>query len=400
MLQSIKGSIKNLLQKKKYIDEIVRKTGWSNEEASKMLDEAVNNLGISYRDYVRAKYYLLTPEEQIKKSKNVLKKRKHKEEKAIEGVMNATGWDREHTEEMILEAQKRTGCTYKEFYIYRFYELSKEEQENVFVAEYSKKLISKYDVEAAFSDILTDKGRTNEYFKEYLNRPWCVNTEVTFDVFKNTFKDIDRIIYKPIDGNRGRGIRAFEVSDDNIESVYEELSDCPTGVVEAFVVQHSELSKLSPDSVNTIRIVSISSNKRSVTDNGDKVDIAYASLRIGGGGSVVDNFHSGGMVAAIDMKTGKLVTNAADMAGNVFTKHPVTGIEIKGFEIPYFSEALEMVKDAVRKNKIEGYLGWDVAISETGPVLIEVNARPGVVLLSMPYAAEKKGMKHIMEKYM
>jgi len=127
MLQSIKGSIKNLLQKKKYIDEIVRKTGWSNEEASKMLDEAVNNLGISYRDYVRAKYYLLTPEEQIKKSKNVLKKRKHKEEKAIEGVMNATGWDREHTEEMILEAQKRTGCTYKEFYIYRFYELSKEE---------------------------------------------------------------------------------------------------------------------------------------------------------------------------------------------------------------------------------------------------------------------------------
>ena len=216
----------------------------------------------------------------------------------------------------------------------------------------------------------------------------------------NTFKDIDRIIYKPIDGNRGRGIRAFEVSDDNIESVYEELSNCPTGVVEAFVVQHSELSKLSPDSVNTIRIVSISSNKRSVTDNGDKVDIAYASLRIGGGGSVVDNFHSGGMVAAIDMKTGKLVTNAADMAGNVFTKHPVTGIEIKGFEIPYFSEALEMVKDAVRKNKIEGYLGWDVAISETGPVLIEVNARPGVVLLSMPYAAEKKGMKHIMEKYM
>lgn len=400
MLKSIKGSIKNLVQKKKYIEEIVRKTGWTNEEASRKLDEAVDVLGISYRDYVRAKYYLLLPEEQLKKSKNVLKKRRNKEEKAVESVMKATGWDREHTEEKILEAQKRTGCTYKEYYIYRFYELSKEEQEKVFVAAYSKKLIAKYDVEATFSDILTDKGRTNKYFAEYLKRPWCVNTEVSFEMFKETFSGTNKIIYKPIDGNRGRGIKAFNVSEKNIADVYEEISGYSIGVVEGFVLQHSELNRLSPDSVNTIRIVSISSNKRSVITNGDNVDIAYASLRIGGGKSVVDNFHSGGMVAAIDMETGQLATNAADMECNIFTSHPITGTEIKGFKVPYFAEALEMVKEAIRKNRIEGYLGWDVAISETGPVLIEVNARPGVVLLSMPYATEKKGMKHIMEKYM
>jgi len=400
MLDFIKGNIKNFTQKKRYVKELVRKTGCSKKDAGRQLDEAVKNLGITYRDYVRAKYYLMSPEEQIKKSKTVLRQRKNKEDNAVKGVMKATGWDLEYTEKMIKEAQKRTGCTHKEYYIYRFYELSREEQEKVFVAEYSKKLIEKYDIESTLMGTLTDKGRTNNYFSEYLGRPWCVNNNVSFEEFKEIFSDIERIIYKPVDGNRGKGIKAFYISDDSIKDVYEELTGYPEGVVEAFVIQHPELSRLSPDSINTIRIVSLSSNKKSVADNGDNLDIAYAALRIGRNNSVVDNFHSGGMVAAIDMETGKLVTDAADMKGNVFAKHPDTGTQIKGFEIPYFNEAIDMVKEAIRKNKIEGYLGWDVAISETGPVLIEVNARPGVVLLTMPYVAEKKGMKYIMEKYM
>jgi len=61
---------------------------------------------------------------------------------------------------------------------------------------------------------------------------------------------------------------------------------------------------------------------------------------------------------------------------------------------------MAMVTEAINKNKLEGYLGWDVAIAEDGPILIEVNDRPGVVLLSTPYAAQKKGMKHVLAKYL
>lgn len=258
----------------------------------------------------------------------------------------------------------------------------------------------KYDVDKEFSYILTDKGKTNEYFEEYLNRPWCVNTRVSQDEFFNTFAGIEKVIYKPIDGNRGKGIKSFKLSNENIKDVYNELSAMPEGVVEAFVVQHPEMSSLNPDSVNTVRIVSISSNRKSVTKGGKNMDIAYAALRIGNGNSVVDNFHSGGMAASIDMATGQLNTAAADMNGNVFDPHPVTGTPIKGFKVPYFDEAVNMVKEAIEKNKIEGYLGWDIAISENGPVLIEVNVSPGVVLLSMPYATEKIGMRKFMEKYL
>lgn len=391
MINLIKEHLGNRIRRKRCIDEIVAKTGWSREETAKKADEAVKRLGISHRDYVRYKYYLVPVEEQQEKYNRIKRNRNKKDDKAIKNVMKVTGWDSEKTEKMILEAQQRTGCTYTEYFIYRFYELSKEEQEQVFLVEDSKKLIYKYDVDREFAYTLTDKGKTNEYFAEYLNRPWCINTKVTLEEFKKTFETVERIMYKPIAGNRGKGIKAFDLTAENAEAVYNELKEFPDGVVEAFVIQHPELNRLFPESVNTVRIVSISTNK--------DVDIAYAALRIGNGKAVVDNFHSGGMTAAIDMQTGKLTTNAADMNGNVFKEHPVTGVQFKEFEVPYFKEAMELVKDAISKNKIKGYLGWDVAISETGPVLIEVNVSPGVVLLSMPYAAEKRGTKSMMEKY-
>ena len=58
------------------------------------------------------------------------------------------------------------------------------------------------------------------------------------------------------------------------------------------------------------------------------------------------------------------------------------------------------MREACSTSKIEGYLGWDIAISVNGPVLVEVNHNPAAGLLTAPFVTEKKGMKHIMEKYM
>ena len=63
-------------------------------------------------------------------------------------------------------------------------------------------------------------------------------------------------------------------------------------------------------------------------------------------------------------------------------------------------EALEMVKDAIATKEVAGYLGWDIAISENGPMLLEVNNRPGADGLSTAYAQEGIGMKHVMDKYL
>lgn len=348
-------------------------------------------------------------EEEIKalKKKNNTKKSKGKSEgyrkkveTMIEKVMDKTGWTHDVAKAKFEDANMRTGCTPKEFYLYRMYDMTDAEQETILVASIQKHLQKKYGVDKDFVDLLYDKERTNQYFAKYIRRPWCVNTKATYEEFVKTFENTKRVIYKPLDGNRGRGVEAFDLNAETLREVYDVLRTYPAGVVEQYVVQHPEMLKLCPSSVNTIRVVTFSSNSAPVTKDGKYFDIAYASLRVGGGNSIVDNFHSGGMVSNIDLETGKLITDAADMECNVFTHHPVTGVEFKNFQVPYCKEALEMVTKAVTEKKLEGYLGWDVAIAEDGPILIEVNDRPGVVLLSTPYAAQKKGMKHILAKYL
>lgn len=398
-------------EREKHIQSVMEKTGWDRKTTVDKMKDSRAICGVRYKDYDRYDFFAIPEEKQKAEYIQILGKREMRKlmraqervtdkEHAITEVMDITGWDRARTEEMIAEARQRTGCAYKEYLIYRFYELDKKTQEETFLMHDSKKLSAKYDVDAKFVKMLCNKAMTDEYFGEFLRRPWCVNTKISLEEFTEKFAESKRVIYKPLDGNRGKGVEAFNVSRENAKEVYDELVTFPEGVVEEYVVQHHDMSAMCPSSVNTIRIVTLSSNSQMVGNTGKHMDVAYAALRIGGGGSIVDNFHSGGMVAAIDLATGELVTDAADMAGHVFANHPTTGTKIKGFKVPYFQEALQMVHDAWEMSKIEGYLGWDIAITENGPVLIEINLRPGVVLLSMPYAPEHKGMRHVMEKYL
>ena len=202
------------------------------------------------------------------------------------------------------------------------------------------------------------------------------------------------------EGHRGYGVEAIYLTPETMKEIYDRLATYPEGVVEAFIKQHPEMCKLSPTSVNSLRFVTFSSNSKPVTADGKMMDIAYSIVRFGREGAIVDNLHSGGMVANVDLETGCLSTDGADRNGDLWVDHPDTGVTIKGFKVPYFEEAREMVKEAIATRKVEGYIGWDIAISENGPMLLEVNDRPGSDGLQTAPAQAKQGMKFLMEKYM
>ncbi|MBQ1352846.1 MAG: hypothetical protein IIY39_02670 [Firmicutes bacterium] len=369
---------------------------WTMEEAAFHVDDTHYRHGIRYKDYLEHEIYSW-PEEKILEfgTKAVFDRNK----KTVGRIMKKTGWSREEAFERFADTRKRTGCRMKEFYIYRMYELTDEEQEKVFLVADSRKIQKKYDKQK-FSDMLMDKEWSNNYFSEYLGRAWCINTNVTFEEFREKFDGVPRVIYKPAFGSRGKGTEAVSLDPENLKEAFDHITSLPDGVVEEFVKQHPDMNKLTPASVNTIRIVTVSSNEKPVTPDGKKADIAYAAVRIGGGSSIVDNFHSGGVVAAVDLENGVICTDAADMKAKTYKTHPATGTVFKGFVIPCFKEAKELVYRMIEEKEVEGYIGWDIAISEDGPVLIEVNTQPGAVLISTPYAAEHKGMKPVMEKYM
>lgn len=325
---------------------------------------------------------------------------KEKQERIIVKVMEATGWNHDVAENKIKEAQERTGCTYNEYLIYKFYALDEKEQAEFFTIQESKKITVKYNVDKKFVNILYNKELSNHYFSEYLKRPWCVNTKISFERFQKKFADSKRLFYKPCVSHHGDGAESFEINNSNIRDVFSKLVSYPKGVVEQYICQHHTMNALAPSAVNTVRVVSISSNTQPVMPGGANIEIPYASLKMGGAFSVVDNLAGGGLVAAVDLKTGELITDAVDEEGNVFSRHPGTGTTIKGFKIPFFAETLKLVLDAYEEKKFEGYLGWDIAITEDGPEVVEVNTVPGVILFQLPYAAEKKGMKFVMAKYL
>ena len=409
-IQNRKIIRKELMQK--CIDSAADYNGWESDFAEKQVKEARKRLGISYKDYLEYKFYELSENEQTEKYNEIMKKRalekvendresRKKREKIIAEVMEATGWTHDFAQAEIKEARKRTGCTYNEYNMYKFYEMDKTIQNDTFLMELSKKLDLKYTPGRDFGKMLCNKAETNVFFDKYVRRTCCVNTDIAFEEFRQKFASSGRIVYKPLGEHGAHGIKGFDIDPDNCREVYDEIIAYPEGVVEQYVVQHTDMNALSPTAVNTVRVVTISSNSQPVTADGRKLDIAYASLKIGGvNSSIADNLRVGGLVAAIDLESGKLITDGVDEEGNSYSVHPVTGTTIKGYNVPYFKETINMVKEAIINNALEGYLGWDIAIAPDGPVLIETNLKPGVILFTMPYAVKQVGMKHVMEKYL
>lgn len=93
------------------------------------------------------------------------------------------------------------------------------------------------------------------------------------------------------------------------------------------------------------------------------------------------------------MKTGKLSGNGIDKKLNE-SEENITGIKFDGFQIPYWEEIKEMVLEAALVNDKVNLVGWDVAISKNGPLIIEGNRGPGFDLVQILL---KKGTKYMLD---
>lgn len=174
---------------------------------------------------------------------------------------------------------------------------------------------------------------------------------------------------KPYDGLGGAQVKKERV--ENIEDLQAYYDDAEKNRIffEALVKQHPQMNLLCESSVNTMRMMTLN-------DRGTP-RLLWAGLRVGNGVNAVDNFHAEGMAVKIDLDTGKLMGKAINKENEQFDAHPVTGVVFDGFQIPCFKEAKEMVLQAALESDKIRMVGWDVAISEDGPVVIEGNRRPG-----------------------
>ncbi|MBC8457982.1 MAG: alpha-L-glutamate ligase-like protein [Deltaproteobacteria bacterium] len=88
------------------------------------------------------------------------------------------------------------------------------------------------------------------------------------------------------------------------------------------------------------------------------------------------NLHQGAIGAGIDIPTG--MTLSAVWRDRIVTEHPDTGNEVTGLKIPHWSRLLGLASRCYELTGL-GYIGVDIVLDkEKGPLILELNARPGL----------------------
>ena len=274
------------------------------------------------------------------------------------------------------------GCGYSDYLNYELYKRSKEElKEYVTIKDQDKfyEIVSP----AKYKEFFTIKPNFLVNFKDFIGRDFFNGgTREEFDTF---IKKHDTFMLKPKDGLGGHGVEKVCVKDiKDLDEFYKKVTE-ENYFLDEYIVQNKKISKLCPESVNTIRIMTFGYNGKS--------EILYAAMRIGNGKANVDNFHQGGMGVSIDLETGKLVGQAFNKDLEYFDAHPTTGVKFDGYQIPNWDYIVKMVKEAALVSDKIHVVGWDVAVTEDGATFVEGNRRPGFDLVQV---LSKRGRKDIM----
>jgi len=142
---------------------------------------------------------------------------------------------------------------------------------------------------------------------------------------------------------------------------------------------------MSPNGLGTIRAVTLLRD--------DSCTLLTACLRITVGSNVTDNFsvgRAGNLTSAIDIADGKLgqaVGSRSKAWPDMHTvhAHPDTGVPFADFALPDWHEIRALVLRAHRAFPELGVIGWDIAVTDHGPVLIEANHAWDINLLQVAH---------------
>lgn len=285
----------------------------------------------------------------------------------------------------ILWCAARYGAGYYDYVMFGFYNMNGKQRDTYLTRVRNKKVIDMMN-DIAYSDEFDDKLIFNKKFARFLGRKTLNGETATVEQLAEFLEGQEAIFAKINHGDCGRGVQKLYVKDyESPEAMMAYLRENKLVVLEHVLPQHEEMARLHPSSVNCMRILT------DLMD--DEVHIAYVVVKMGRGGGVCDNSGQGGILCRVDENTGKIRSVATDDYFNVFDKHPDTGIDFIGYQIPMFQEAIALAKEAARVIPQVRHVGWDMAITPDGPAIIEGNDFPGTDLCQLaPHYPEKCGL--------
>lgn len=282
----------------------------------------------------------------------------------------------------------RFGCAFDEYFMFDYPRLNLEGRSSFITDKIRWDYYARMNREEN-KILFNDKQKAYRLFHKYYKRELI---EIMSDADEEKLNDFlsrhSRFIVKPFDGSGGKGIFVADLADfADTKAVFVMLREKGHVVVEQLIEQASEMAVFNQSSVNTVRVPTLKLK--------DRVVVFGPVLRTGNGTAVVDNASSGGIIAALDAQTGIVIAKGMDEKGNHYIKHPVSGVVYPGFRIPKWEEAVALVTELAHVVETNNYVGWDIALTKDGWVMVEGNPR-GQWLAQY---ATAKGLKKELEAY-
>jgi hypothetical protein len=289
----------------------------------------------------------------------------------------------------VLLTKIRVNISPFEYYFYEFYKGSKNWKQKSRYIGRNGSLFWPYELNRLkFNVTLTSK-----YVQKYLLMGFGLPTPRLITTIGNDFeiKTLEGlrrflsscrqdIVCKPVSSLGGQSVLVLDYRDQGFYMSGEEYSperiwnhmepQMKKGfLVEEKVSNSDQLNALYPYSLNCFRVITIKLDGR-------PCKIFTWGLKLGCGKSVVDNIGAGGIYVIFDEK-GRSIGAWPKGYEQVFTHHPDTGAPLVGIQIEGAESVRELALEASRKFSFMGTIGWDIGLTEKGPVIIEGNNRWG-----------------------
>ena len=254
-----------------------------------------------------------------------------------------------------------------EYLVFHLEEKSMEERQ-VFVSD-----IERFRYVYRMNDIIDmgiyfDKYRTYQRFKQYYRREAIeISKPGHFERFQTFVRKHPVFVKKRVGLSKGESVSLINIKECGCteRALFDTLIKQGKHILEEKVEQGAVMAALNPSSVNTVRCITFNTKKGIV--------IPFCFLKVGQKGSFVDNGGAGGILIGVNVATGCLATDGFDEFGVRYFAHPETGTRFMEFHLPDWQEVLELCVELSACTPTVKYIGWDLAYTEEGWIVIEGN---------------------------
>lgn len=240
--------------------------------------------------------------------------------------------------------------------------------------------------------IFNNKGKTYQVLKTYYHREALyITSRKDYERFCDFIRKHSIFVRKAVYEGMGRSVELIDMTNvkTSAKNFFLDMISKGPHILEEKVEQSNIMAALNESSVNTVRCITLNTKKGII--------VPYCFLKVGHAGSFVDNAGAGGIVVGIDTETGKLDTDGYDELNVRYSMHPDTKVVFKQFLLPNWKQMIEICKEMSAQIEKVKFIGWDMAHTDRGWVVIEGN---GMSQLIIPQIVRKNGIKREMEAYM